>query len=104
MALSVHGCCILWSAKVCLRRNRKLEASIAPTMAKSREPANSKALNQKKIDRQRDRQACTVRRIWWMGLRVETSRGHGEEDDASLATALLLQSSLLQRAMPGPKN
>ena len=59
-----------------LHRNRKLLISIAPTKAKSQEPAYSQVLNQNKIDRQRSRSResgrQTVRRLWWMVLGVET--------------------------------
>jgi len=52
-------------------RNSKLTISTAPTRAKSREPAYSQALNQKKIDTQGVK---TVRRLWWMMFGVPTGR------------------------------
>ena len=60
-------------------RNRKLDISIAPTKARSREPAYSQALIQNKIDRVKSRESGrqTVRRLWWMVFGVETWREVG---------------------------
>ena len=56
-------------------RNRKVDISGAPTKAKSREPAYSKALNQnRQRSKSRELGWQTVRRLWWMVFGVDTGR------------------------------
>jgi len=61
--------------------------STAPTGAKSREPADSQALIQNKIDMQRVRSResgrHSVKRLWWMVFGVLIWGGrYGEEDES----------------------